>query len=347
MRGWAAVSARARSVDRLPQRFTPQLATLVSTAPDGDAWLHELKYDGYRIGCRIDRGTVRLLSRNGNDWTARFPSLREAAMQLPVRTALLDGEVTVVLPDGRTSFQALQNALAAVPRSGKLVYFVFDLVHLDGTDIGRLPLEQRKARLQRVLGSTGEVIRYADHTVGDGPGIFSAACRRGAEGIVSKRRDLPYRPGRGGGWLKIKCIARQEFVIGGFTDPQGARVGLGALLVGVHDARGRLVFAGKVGTGFTAATARALRERLDAIEQAGCPFASRPAGRLGRGVHWVRPTLVAEVAFTEWTADGKIRHPSFQGVRADKRPSQVRRERPTAASRRRRAARGRSGTSRH
>jgi bifunctional non-homologous end joining protein LigD len=307
------------------------LATLVAEPPTGDGWLHELKYDGYRIGCRIDRG-VHLLSRGGKDWTSRFPSVRDAALGLGVRTALLDGEVTVVLPDGRTSFQALQNTFAAPVRDGELVYFVFDLLHLDGADLGRLPLEERKHRLRDLLEPVGNVLRYADHIVGDGTGMFSEACRHGAEGIVSKRRDRPYRPGRGAEWLKTKCIAQQEFVVGGFTDPEGARVGLGALLVGVHDDSDRLVFAGKVGTGFTQASAQALRTQLDALEQSDCPFTPRPAGRLGR-VHWVRPKLVAAVTFTEWTTDGKIRHPSFQGLRADKRASEVIRERPAAPSR--------------
>jgi bifunctional non-homologous end joining protein LigD len=314
----------------LPARFTPELATLVATPPEGEAWLHELKYDGYRIGCRVDRGAVRLLSRNGKDWTARFPSVRDAAARLGARTALLDGEVTVVLPNGRTSFQALQNAFAAPVRDGELVYFVFDLLHLDGEDVSRLSLEERKTRLQRLLERTDGVLRYADHIVGNGARMFSEACRQGAEGIVSKRRDRPYRPGRGTEWVKTKCVAQQELVIGGFTDPEGSRAGLGALLVGVHDGSDRLVFAGKVGTGFTQASAQALRRQLDALEQSDCPFTPRPAGRLGR-VHWVRPNLVAAVTFTEWTADGKIRHPSFQGLRADKRASEVVRERPAAA----------------
>jgi len=315
----------------LPATFKAQLATLVKEPPEGDSWLHELKYDGYRIGCRIDRGTVQLLSRNGKDWTARFPTVGDAARRLPAQRALIDGEVTVLTPDGRTSFQALQNAYGGGPREGEIVYFVFDLLHLDGSDVLRLPLEERKARLRRLLGRTDGVLRYADHVIGQGGEVFDAACRQNAEGIVSKRRDRPYRPGRGPDWLKTKCVDQQEFVIGGFTDPEGSRAGIGALLIGVHDAQGRLVFAGKVGTGFTQASAQALRRQLDAIEQRDCPFAERPAGRLGREAHWVKPSLVAAVVFTEWTGDGKIRHPSFQGLREDKRPADVIRERPRPA----------------
>jgi bifunctional non-homologous end joining protein LigD len=321
-------TARVAAADPLPTGFNAQLATLVKAAPEGDEWLHELKYDGYRIGCRIDRGAVQLLSRNGKDWTERFPTACAAARRLRAERALIDGEVTVVLPDGRTSFQALQNAYGGGPGEGDIVYFVFDLLHLDGVDVGRLPLEERKARLQRLVDRRDGVIRYADHVVGHGPEVFAAACRQRAEGIISKRRDLPYRPGRGPGWLKTKCIARQEFIIGGFTDPEGSRVGLGALLIGVRDAAGQLVFAGKVGTGFTQKSARELRQHLESIEQRDSPFAVRPAGWLGRNAHWVEPRLIAEVAFTEWTSDGKIRHPSFQGLREDKPAADVIRERP-------------------
>jgi bifunctional non-homologous end joining protein LigD len=308
-------------------KYTPRLATLVKEAPSGDEWLHELKYDGYRIGCVIAGGNVQLLSRNGKDWTDRFAAVREAAAQLKVKRALLDGEVAVVLPDGRTSFQALQNALGGA--AGQLVYFVFDLLHLDGTDIGRLPLEERKARLQKLLGKSKGMLRYSDHVVGHGDEVFNAACRQHAEGIVSKRRDRPFQAGRGLSWVKTKCIQRQEFIIGGYTDPEGARTGLGALLVGVREGD-QLVYAGKVGTGFTQASLRDLRRRLEALAQRESPFSDPPPGKLGRTAHWVRPDLVGEVAFTEWTDDGSLRHPSFQGLRADKKPADVVRERPAA-----------------
>jgi len=317
----------------LPATFCPQLATVAKRPPESNAWLHEVKFDGYRIGCRIDGKEIRLISRNGKDWTADFPEVREAASQLPVQRAFLDGEVAVLLPDGRTSFQALQNVIGSRPPRD-LVYLVFDLLHLDGEDIAHLPLEQRKVRLRQLVTSAkGEsLIRYADHIVGRGPEFFQQACRHGLEGIVSKRRDMPYRAGRSDCWLKAKCIKRQEFVIGGFTDPEGSRLGIGALLLGVHAPTGALLFAGKVGTGFTQKSAQEMRRRLDALEQKDCPFAARPEGRLGRNAHWVKPTLVAEVAFSEWTDDGKIRQPSFQGLRADKSPSDVRREEPVGAS---------------
>lgn len=312
--------ARARP----PERFDAQLATLAKQAPAGDAWLHELKLDGYRIGCRVDGGEVTLLSRRGNDWTAQFSQVAAAARRLPVETALLDGEVCVVLPDGRTRFQALQNARTGTNRA-PLTYFVFDLLHLDGEDIGALPLDERKARLQALLArapGTAPVFRYADHVVGDGPAFFRQACGMRLEGIVSKQRSLPYQPGRGPGWLKVKCIMRQELVIGGFTHPEGGREGIGALLVGVYDG-GRLRFAGKVGTGFSQSTARALRKQLDSLARATSPFTPPPERLVARDAHWVTPNLVAEVAFADWTDEGKIRHASFQGLRRDKDPREV------------------------
>ena len=311
--------------------YVPQLATLVKEPPSDGGWVHEIKYDGYRIGCRIRSGRVTLLSRNGKDWTAAFPVIVSAAAALPISDGLLDGEVAIVLPDGRTSFQMLQNAFSGGTSEGALVYFVFDLLRLEGERLGTLPLVERKARLQKLLGRRkGGHIRYADHVEGSGRAFFDQACRLGLEGIISKRAAEPYRPGRHGDWLKTKCVLEQEFVIGGFTDPEGSRAGIGALLIGYH-AGGRLVFSGKVGTGFSHKVALDLRRRLNAIEQKTSPFDPPPEGPLGRNAHWVKPRLVAQVVFTEWTGDGKIRHPSFQGLRDDKKPQDVTRERAVAA----------------
>lgn len=295
--------------------YVPQLATLVAAPPCGNEWLHEIKFDGYRIGARVRKGAVTLLTRNGNDWTAAFPEIADAVRTLGVDAASIDGEVAVVLPDGRTSFQALQNAMSNPAHRRTLVYFVFDLLRLGRENLERLALEERKARLKKLVGSrkTGR-IRFADHVVGNGDTFFAQACRLGLEGIVSKRRDRPYQPGRHGGWVKAKCVKRQEFVIGGFTDPAGTRAGLGALLIGCYEGD-RLVFCGRVGTGFTHTMALELRARLDRLEQKTCSFTPPPAGALARKAHWVKPKLVCEVVFTEWTSDGKIRHPSFQGLR--------------------------------
>ena len=324
----APAATPGRKAVALPRFVPPQLATLVTEPPAGDEWLHEMKFDGYRILARLERGRVRLLSRNAKDWTARLPPVADAVAQLPATTALLDGEAVILQPDGTTSFQSLQNLLSGARDGGALAYMAFDLLHLDGRDLTHLPLEARKTALRALLdrrkaGANGaDVIRYSDHVVGGGAEFFGEACRLHLEGTLSKRRDAPYRPGRGRDWLKVKCGLRQEVVIGGFTPPAGARTGLGALLVGVHDGS-RLVFAGKVGTGFSTGDLRALTARLTKLEQRQSPFDPPPRVAAAR---WVKPALVAEVAFTEWTSEGKMRHPSFQGLREDKAPSDVIRE---------------------
>jgi bifunctional non-homologous end joining protein LigD len=287
-----------------------------------------MKFDGYRIVCRIDKGRATLLSRNAKDWTDQFPGVATAAAALPARRALLDGEIAVLLPNGTTSFQALQNALAGVGQ-GRLCYFVFDLLHLDGQDLTGATLETRKRALERLVGSPREgVIRYSTHVVGQGEEFFRQACRLSLEGIVAKRRDKPYEPGRGRSWLKVKCLQEQEFVIGGFTEPKGSRAGLGALLLGVNGEAGALAYAGKVGTGFTASLAVSLRKRLDKLRVTESPFQGRAPG--GKEARWVKPVMVAQVEFTEWTQDGRLRHPSFKGIREDKAASEVVRERPAA-----------------
>jgi bifunctional non-homologous end joining protein LigD len=304
-------------------KYEPQLATLAQAPPSDGGWIHEIKFDGYRIGCHVRGERVTLTSRNGKDWTAAFPELVQAARKLGVGEALLDGEVAAVLPDGRTSFQAMQQRGAA---RATIAYFVFDLLHLDKEGVARLPLRQRKARLRKLLGGSQKGrIRYSEHVEGDGSTILNEACRLGLEGIVSKRADLPYMPGRSDAWLKIKCSRRQEFVVGGFTDPKGMRAGIGALLIG-HYKDGALIYAGRVGTGFSHKVAEDLRATLDGLRRPDCPFRTPPPGPLKRTAHWVKPKLVCEVSFTEWTTDGQLRHPSFQGLRLDKKPADVIRE---------------------
>ncbi len=310
---------------RLPAWVAPQLATLVSDPPPGDEWVHEIKLDGYRILLRIERGRVKLLTRNRQDWTARFPGVAEAAAALPVKEALLDGEVVVLDRAGVSSFQALQQA-EQLEKGGALVYVAFDLMFLDGRDLRSLPLVERKARLARLLKGRRSHLRYSEHFDVPGPRVYDRACRAGLEGIVAKRKNAPYTSGRGQAWLKVKCVARQELVIGGYTDPEGARAEFGSLLLGVHDRDGRLVYAGRVGTGFDHATLESLGKRLRKLERRASPFS--PDGRRppARGAHWVKPELVAEVAFTEWTRDGLLRHPAFQGLREDKPAAQIVRE---------------------
>jgi bifunctional non-homologous end joining protein LigD len=308
---------------RLPKQL--QLAQLVDEAPAGDEWLHEQKFDGYRILATCAGRKLQLLSRRFNDWTEQFPTVVDAVSALAVKSVMLDGEVCVVMPDGRTSFQALQNAFGR--RDANIVYFAFDLLELDGEDIAKLPLEERKRRLAKLLGKKQGVIRYSDHVVGSGDAFFKAACKKGLEGIVSKKRGQPYTPGRGGGWVKTKCLLRQELVIGGYTDPEGARTHIGALLVGYYEDH-KLIYGGKVGTGFTMKDLVELKRALSPIEIAKSPFSPEPPRSwTGPNRHWVTPILVGEVAFSEWTNDGRLRHPSFQGLRADKPAAEIVRER--------------------
>ena len=320
----------------LPPTFTAQLAEPAAAPPNGDDWLHEIKIDGYRIGCRIEHGAVRLLGRRGSSWTEKFPEVVRAVQGLPVVTALLDGEVTVLDAEGRSRFHALQDLLAGGPRV-RLMYFVFDLLHLDGEDLSPLPLRERKRRLAALLGgvSPDGPLRAVDAIVGDGPAVFEGARRLGLEGIVSKRADQPYRAGRGAGWLKIKCAHRQEVVIGGFSLPKGTggRSGIGALFCGHYDRTGQLRFAGKVGTGFTARMSDELHQKLAGLKRATCPFEPPPEALVRRGALWTEPVVVAEVRFSNWTTDGRLRHASFEGLRVDKRARDVRREDPSSPDR--------------
>jgi len=313
----------------LPSWVAPQLATLVGAAPAGREWVHEIKLDGYRVLARIERGRVRLLTRTRQDWTDHFDAVAEAAAALPVKEALLDGEVVALDRAGVSSFQALQQGAAGAD-GWTLAYVAFDLLFLDGTDLRGEPLLERKRALAKLLGKRRGRLRYSEHFDAPGPEVHARACRMKLEGVVSKRKDATYASGRGQAWLKVKCVARQEFVIGGYTDPEGARAELGSLLLGVHDRDGRLVYAGRVGTGFTDATLRELGKRLRPLARRDSPFSTEGPRAPGRGVHWVKPVLVGEVAFTEWTRDGLLRHPAFEGLREDKPAAQVVRETPRA-----------------
>ena len=311
-----APGARKASLARW---MAPQLATLVSTSPEGPEWVHELKYDGYRMLCRVKDGTATLLTRNGHDWTAKLPHVAAAAVDLRVNSAWLDGEVVALLPDGRVSFQWLQNAFEAHTDS-HLVYVVFDLLYLDGYDLRPIPLIERKRLLSALLqdNSQSTLIRYSAHIAGQGEVAFAEACRSGMEGLIAKRADASYLAGRNRNWVKVKCGRRQEFVIGGFTDPSGSRTVFGALLLGVFDENGRLRYAGRTGTGFSNRSLAELHARLKRLQRTKSPFVNPPGGSQAAGVHWVKPTLVAEVAFAEWTNEGQLRHASFQGLREDK-----------------------------
>jgi bifunctional non-homologous end joining protein LigD len=296
---------------------------VVEAPPEGDEWLHEIKHDGYRIVARIEEGEVRLISRNGKDWTKEFPQVARAVGRLPAGTALLDGEVAAVLPNGATSFQALQRrADGGTPLS----YFAFDLLHLDGWDLRAVKLLERKEVLRRLLESSPATLRFSDHVRGQGRAFFEKAREAGLEGVVSKHADAPYREGRGGDWRKAKCRLSQEVVIGGWTLPSDGRASIGALHVGFYE-DDQLVYAGKVGSGFSERLLKDLLQRLEARKRQSCPFASVPA-EMKRGAHWVEPDLVAQVEFTQWTDEGRMRQPVFLGLREDRDPRHVVRERP-------------------
>jgi bifunctional non-homologous end joining protein LigD len=313
-----------KPVSNLPS-YRPQLALLVKIPPEGDEWFHEPKLDGFRIGVSIERGQITLLSRRGKEWTAEFPTVVEGAKRLLVKDALIDGELAAMLPDGRTSMHALGSA--------PIGFFAFDLLFIDGEDLMDQPLEVRKMRLRQMLGTRPATpFRFVEHVVGGGADFFKEACRLRIEGIVSKLRTAPYKSAsRNATWQKVKCVLRQEFVIGGYED--SVLGGLGAMLLGYHDEAGRLVYAGKVGTGHQKQEG-ALLAAFRKIVRSATPFeVGLPKAWMIRDAHWLEPKLVAEVAFMEWTGLGHIRHPSFQGMRPDKKPSEVVREEPADAQR--------------
>jgi bifunctional non-homologous end joining protein LigD len=311
----------------LPERCEPELATLVDEAPRGDDWLHEIKLDGYRVLCRLEGSVPRLLTRRGADWTSHVPTLVAPLGALPARAALLDGEVVYVGDDGRTSFLELASALQnGTDRDGRIVYYVFDLLHLDGYDLTRASLRDRKRLLEGLLaGQAADArVRYVEHLEGRGEEFFRQTCAFDLEGAIAKRADSPYRPGRGRDWLKVKCLRRQELVIGGFTERAGTAGGVGALLLGFHEGPGEpLRYAGRVGTGWDDATMRELRARLDRLVCDGAPFAGAPRGGAARGVRWVAPELVAEIEYLSWDREGRLRHASFEGLRDDKPAAEV------------------------
>lgn len=314
----------------LPATFSPQLATLVDTPPaDAGDWVYEIKFDGYRLMARLDKGKVALITRNGHDWTHKLPALAESLAKLPVDSAWLDGEIVVQGESGTPDFQALQNAFDSA-HTARIAYYVFDLPHCDGWDLTGVALEQRRAILAQLMKKNKSAnLRFSDVFDAAAGDVVHSACAIGLEGVVGKRRDSTYVQRRSPNWIKLKCGQRQEFVIGGYTDPQGSRTGLGSLLLGVHDDKGKLQYAGNVGTGFSEKTLAALKKALDEVAADKSPFAE--ATDNDRRAHWVKPQLVAEVSFGEWTRTGRIRHPVFQGLRADKKASAIVREKPSRA----------------
>ncbi|WP_109512405.1 DNA ligase D [Pseudomonas ovata] len=309
-----------------PDSLTPQLATLVDSPPSGE-WLYEIKFDGYRIMACVQSGKVRLLSRNGHDWTRRMPALAKALAALKLQDSWLDGEVVVLDDQGLPDFQALQRAFED-GRDQSIVYYLFDAPWLDGHDLRQQPLEARRDALARALaGHEGSLLRFSAAFRSSAAEIIESANALGLEGVIGKHRGSRYTGRRNADWIKLKCRLRQEFVIVGYTAPQGSRSGFGALLLGVYEERA-LVYAGRVGTGFTAAMLRSLSEQLKRLRRERSPLATPLSGALSRGVQWVEPRLVGEVQFAEWTREGLLRQASFVGLRTDKPATQVVREHP-------------------
>ena len=322
-----------------PRFVEPMKAKLMEKPPAAGDWIYELKFDGIRLIAIKDRGRVSLLSRNQNDLNARFPEIVDAAKNLPTDECVLDGEVVALDEQGRSSFQLLQ-AREMEGRKSPIYFYVFDLLQLDGKSLVSVPLEERKNVLEKLCASGGDPrIRYSGAIGGDAEHLLTEVQRRGLEGIIGKLRDSVYEPDRrSGAWIKLKCVNEQEFVIGGYTPPQGARKYFGAILVGYYK-DGDLVFAGKVGTGFTTKSLAALHKKFRAEERSDCPFVDLPSRQNGQWVlgitpsmmkkmHWINPKFVAEIKFAEWTRDRKLRAPVFRALRDDKQPGEVVRETP-------------------
>ena len=314
----------------LPDTLSPQLATLVASSPANAAdWLYELKFDGYRLVARIDGAAVTLLTRTGQDWTARLPHLQKALAGLQMKSGWLDGEIVVANRAGVPDFQALQNAFDGAATQN-IVFYLFDLPYYDGHDLRSVPLVQRRALLESILAEAAAhddasaALRFSEAFDVPGADLLASACKLGFEGVIGKRRGSPYASRRSKDWIKLKCSQRQEFVIGGYTDPKGTRQGFGALLLGVHDAQGLLQYVGNVGTGFDANGLTTLQKHLVGLSVPVSPFANKTG--IDRSAHWVRPRLVAEVAFAGWTAANRLRHAVFHALRSDKPARDVMRE---------------------
>jgi len=315
----------------LPLMLAPQLAMLADTPPRGNDWSYELKLDGYRVVARIANGEVRLFTRNGNDWTAKLKHIAAALATLALDNAWLDGEIVMLDANDRPSFQLLQNAFES-SRTEKIQFFLFDIPYLNGFDLRSTRLDERRRVLEQLLASAKPPLVFSATLDMPVAQLYKHACDLQLEGLIGKRNSSPYRSTRSNDWIKLKCLQRQEFVIGGFTD--SSRPGpatFGSLLLGLHESDGRLRYAGRVGTGFTQASLNQLAQKMRALEIEKMPFDIYTGEKATRKVHWIKPSLVCEVAFTEWTTGGHARHPSFMGLRDDKPAQAVTTEKTVSA----------------
>ncbi|MGA7459101.1 MAG: non-homologous end-joining DNA ligase [Candidatus Korobacteraceae bacterium] len=322
----------------MPHAIHPMLAISIDKPFDDDDWLYEIKWDGYRAVAFLDGKSLRLVSRNLNDLTKAYPELQEIPSHIKARTAILDGEIVALDEQGRPSFGLMQQR-TGVGEGGRrirrtrddipIAYYVFDLLYLDGYDLMQADLEQRKRLLSSIV-TAGDLLRYSDHWVGTGTALFNAAAQRGLEGIIAKRRKSCYLQKRSSDWLKVKIVKRQECVVGGYTDPRGSRENFGSIVLGLYDDQGRLIPVGQAGSGFNEQTHADMWKRLRALETNRNPFFGKVES--DRRVHYVKPELVAEIKFTEWTHEGqsggvKMRAPVFEGLRFDKAPAECKFER--------------------
>jgi bifunctional non-homologous end joining protein LigD len=315
----------------LPTSLKPELATLVDSAPSSGDWRYEIKFDGYRVLARIDGDKVQLFTRNGHDWTAKMPRQAQALAELGLDSGWLDGEMVVANEHGVPDFQALQNAFESA-RSERIVYYLFDAPYLNGMDLTDVPVEQRRAALKKLLQAhAGETLRFSDDFDESATSLLESACQMQMEGLIGKRVGSAYRSRRSHDWIKLKCKHRQEFVVVGYTEPKGSRSSFGALLLGLHDQdSGDLRYAGKVGTGFSEATLHSILRRLEPLKSRKKAVVNPPTGADARGVHWLEPKLLAEVAYAEMTRDGVVRHSVFHGLRDDKPARDITAETPAA-----------------
>lgn len=310
--------------EAMPKHISPQLSTLVDQPPTTSEWLHETKFDGYRLICFINKKTIKLMTRNNLDWTDKFPVIVAAIKKLKLSNAILDGEIVALDANKKDDFQLLQNTIHH-ELGKKIYYYIFDIIYYDGYDISNVPLIERKKLLEQLISGKSSIIKYSKHIQGRGNTVFKNACKNKLEGIISKKIDSPYIQSRTKNWLKVKCVKRQEFVILGFTAPQGQRSFFGSLILGYYD-QGKLKYCGKVGTGFTETSLEDVAKLLNKYRISNSTLDKYPS-ELRRST-WVKPVLIAEIEFTQWTSDGVLRHPSFKGLRQDKPAKKIVKEDP-------------------